>query len=110
MPAVVEQSSSEGALERASRVRSVVEVHFHFGETLLAKLGERLDETLAVLLSGAEPLSNSPNTGMADPIALIGAFVPDVYFMSSVTQSVKVRGSDNEALRTGAFSMVAIGP
>ena len=32
----------------------------------------------AVFLSGATPVSNPPNTGMADPVALINAF--DNYF------------------------------
>src|SRR5215471_13333533 len=58
----------------------------------------------AVLLSGAEPLSNSPNTGMADPIALIGAF--DKFLKGAPTGGshvltmplVALRGITNEAM------------
>src|ERR1051326_2457540 len=39
-----------------------------------------------------------------------GAPVPEVYFMSSVTQSVNAKSSDSDTVRLAALASVAIGP
>ena len=61
----------------------------------------------AVLLSGAAPVINSPNTGMADPDALINAFdkflkgVPEGGSHVVTMPLVALRGITSESINAG---------